>query len=225
MLTTLLLFLAPRFTDGLCLRVSPVPGLVGTRTLGVDFGLRRVGVAISSGFAPLPISVLLCGGNKEEDFERVASLVSAIASGEGASQVVLGMPYNSTGGEGEQAAITRTFATCLANAVAPRPVFLWDERFSSAEAAQRLNGGRGAARGELLDAVAAAIILEDFFAADDKAAQSAPSIPATRQVHAPPSTNRAPRRPVPPSQAEIKRAMRERALQQQKEMRRRFEIL
>ena len=100
----LLLLLAPWFADGLCLRGSPTPGLVGTRTLGVDFGLRRVGVAVSSGFAPLPISVLPCGGDTEEDFERVASLVCAIASGEGATQVVLGMPYNRTGGEGEQAA-------------------------------------------------------------------------------------------------------------------------
>ena len=215
----LLILLAPWFADGLCLRGSPTPGLVGTRTLGVDFGLRRVGVAVSSGFAPLPISVLPCGGDTEEDFERVASLVCAIASGEGATQVVLGMPYNRTGGEGEQAAITRAFANSLANAVAPRPVFLWDERFSSAEAEQRLNGGRGAARGELLDAVAAAIILEDFFAADDDVAQSAPSIPATRIApSAPPPTARASRRPVPPSQADIKRAMRERAARQQKEL-------
>ena len=38
----------------------PQPGGVGTRTLGVDFGLRRVGLALSGGFAPLPLNVLPC---------------------------------------------------------------------------------------------------------------------------------------------------------------------
>jgi putative Holliday junction resolvase len=190
------------------------PRDVGTRTVGVDFGLRRVGLAISSGFAPMPHSVLPCPGDAEDDFARVARAIATVAAGEGAGQLVLGLPYNSTGGEGEQAAVTRTFATILANAVCPKPLYLWDERFSSAEAAQRMHGGRGAARGELLDAVAAAVILEDFFADDE------PSVPHRVPERVEPTVTAAPRPQRPPSppplsQAEVKAAMRARIAQQQ----------
>ena len=80
-------------------------GGVGTRTLGVDFGLRRTGLALSSGFAPLPLRVVPCEATRSArpDTARVARA----AAGEGAAQIVLGMPLNSTGGEGEQAGRTR----------------------------------------------------------------------------------------------------------------------
>jgi len=143
-------------------RDPPKPFGVGTRTLGVDFGLRRTGIAVSSGFAPVPLGILL-SNRTDADFPRLASLIASAARDEGTSQIVLGMPYNSSGGEGHQAAATRRFGTILAQACAPLPVFLCDERFSTMEAQQRLHAGRGAACGEVVDSVAAAIILEDFF--------------------------------------------------------------
>ena len=201
------------------LLTSPTPNRrTGVRTIGVDFGLRRCGVAISSGFAPLPLSVLPCNGDSEAGFEEVAHAVAKVAAGEGATQVVLGMPYNSSGGEGEQANITRVFASKLADAVHPRPVFLWDERFSSAEASSRMNRGRGASRGERLDAVAAAIILEDFFDADEAACAVAPHIASSRSEGVDVGTVQRPRvrkLPIPPSQAEVRRAMMERAAETQ----------
>ena len=113
-------------------------GGVGTRTLGVDFGLRRTGLALSSGFAPLPLRVVPCEGDSGPDGRADAAReVARAAAGEGAAQIVLGMPLNSTGGEGEQATVTREFARVLAAAAAPLPVFLWDERFSTFEARGR----------------------------------------------------------------------------------------
>ena len=206
------------------LSTPPVPSRGVVSTLGVDFGLARVGVAISSGFAPMPLTVLPCGGDEEKDFVAVAQAVARICAGEGAKQVVLGMPYNSSGGEGEQAAITRAFATHLANAVVPRPVFLWDERFSSAEASMRMNGGRGAARGQALDAHAAAVILEDFFDADDAAAARAPHVaPSERSLAAAARAAATPvvRRPTPPSAAEVRRAMMAKAAIEEEERARR----
>jgi len=82
---------------------TPPPGGIGVRTLGVDFGLRRTGLAISSGFAPIPLRVLAVAGDSPACFGEVAKEVTRAAFGEGADQIVLGMPYNSTGGEGEQA--------------------------------------------------------------------------------------------------------------------------
>ena len=68
-------FSAPTPTRGVC------------RTIGVDFGLARVGVAVSSGFAPLPLSVLPCGGSDADDFAAVARAVGRLCAGEGAAQV------------------------------------------------------------------------------------------------------------------------------------------
>ena len=136
-------------------------GGIGTRTLGVDFGLRRTGLALSSGFAPLPLRVVPCEGDSADGRADAAREVARAAAGEGAAQIVLGMPLNSTGGEGEQATVTREFARVLAAAAAPLPVFLWDERFSPFEAR-----GRAATATHGVDAVAAAVILEEFFDAD-----------------------------------------------------------
>lgn len=231
-----------------CSSVSPRG--VGTRTVGVDFGLRRVGIALSSGFAPLPIAILDSGGGEEEAVANVAKGVAQLMAGEGATQVVLGMPYNSSGGEGEQAQITLQFATVLADAVAPHPVFLWDERFSSAEvrraancisrlrlphgvhhdcshisslallrapfpqAKMRMHSGQGAGRGEQVDHVAAAVILEDFFDADEEALSRAPHVPSTRPIRLGP---RPPPPPPLPSASEVRRAMMARVAEEQQQ--------
>lgn len=200
---------------------APIPGGRGTRTLGVDFGLRRTGLAISSGYAPLPLGILP-SNRSVADFPRLADAVARHARGEGAAQIVLGMPYNSSGGEGEQASITREFAVALADAAAPLPVFLWDERFSSASASMRMNAGAGAAPGAAVDAVAAAVILEDYFAVAERSAQTpagAPRDTATpadaRAIHVPrsaPSPSGAARAPYVPPQpvpnlSEVRRRM------------------
>lgn len=138
-----LLCLAARLASRAC---APARGF-GTRTLGVDFGLRRTGLAVSAGIAPLPIGII---DDQSANLTAVAAQVVRAARSEGASQVVLGMPYNSSGGEGEQAVATRRFGELLAREAAPRPVYLWDERFSSAEASMRANAGDGAARGQAL---------------------------------------------------------------------------
>ena len=138
-----LLCLAARLASRAC---APARGF-GTRTLGVDFGLRRTGLAVSAGIAPLPIGII---DDQSANLTAVAAQVVRAARSEGASQLVLGMPYNSSGGEGEQAIATRRFGELLAREAAPRPVYLWDERFSSAEASMRANAGDGAARGQAL---------------------------------------------------------------------------
>ena len=127
------------------------------------------------------------------------------------------MPYNSSGGEGEQANVTRAFAAVLADAVFPRPVFLWDESFSSTVASMRMNDGRGAARGERLDAVAAAVILEDFFNAKDDECAAAPYIASSYGILDPsaPRSSPPPSLPTPPSQAEVRREMMARTAREQ----------
>jgi len=183
----------------------PVARGLGTRTLGIDFGLRRTGVAISSGFAPLPLGVLSCNAS-ESDFPRLAQLLVRTARSEDCRQIVLGMPYNSSGGEGEQAQVTTRFGLELAQRAAPLPVFLWDERFSTAVAQQRMHGGKGSQVGEVVDSIAAAVILEDFF--DGEPSTARPLLPVKR---AKPAAARRPPLPVPKSRSEVRREMMERA--------------
>ena len=86
----------------------------------------------------------------------------------------MGMPYNAAGHEGEQANATRRFAAHLADAIAPIPLYLWDERFTTGEAKLRMLDGVGAGGGAAehsVDAVAAAVILEDFFGGEYASAE------------------------------------------------------
>lgn len=65
----------------------------GRKTLCVDYGLRRVGVAASVGFAPRPLGRIHNDGN----LERVANEIAERARSELAVQLVVGMPLNGKG--------------------------------------------------------------------------------------------------------------------------------
>lgn len=127
-------------------------------TFAIDYGRRRVGTAVSAGFHARPLEVLHHG----EPDALVARLLE-LAHREQATRIVVGLPRNADGSEGEQAALTREFATRLADA-SPLPVLLWDEYGSTARAQEQLiaSGRRRKRRRERLDAVAAAMLLQDF---------------------------------------------------------------
>lgn len=132
------------------------------RILAVDWGERRVGLAAcdASEMLASPHSVL----TRKND-RQVVGEVAAVASEIGAELLVVGLPLNMDGTEGESAARARKLARYLAAATGLE-VLLRDERLSSEEAARRLReGGKSSRemRGKL-DAVAAAVVLEDFLA-------------------------------------------------------------
>ncbi len=116
--------------------------------LGVDVGSVRVGIAASDDAAGvvLPVVTLPRGS------ETVAAVVD-LARERSAVEVVVGLPVGLSGREGGAAASVREFAVALAAAVAPVPVRLVDERFSTTAAIGELQpdrgrpGRRGAARG------------------------------------------------------------------------------
>jgi glycerophosphoryl diester phosphodiesterase len=107
---------------------------LGRKTLGVDHGRRRTGVCVSVGYAPRPLP-LIC---HEDDSKEVAAQVGRLALKEAAEQIVVGFPLNSTGGEGQQAAYTRAFVSHLQDACPQCDILLWDERFSTAVAREKL---------------------------------------------------------------------------------------
>ncbi|KAJ8602283.1 hypothetical protein CTAYLR_007852 [Chrysophaeum taylorii] len=91
---------------------------------------------------------------------------------ERASTLVVGLPLERNGTEAAQAALTRRFAQCLSDLAAryipESQVFLWDERYSTQEAEVAFDGSAG------LDALAACVILDSFFAEDGEGAELVP---------------------------------------------------
>lgn len=127
--------------------------------LAVDYGKRRVGVAAGVGMAPRPVAVLPHGS-----LESLIARLVELARAEQAAKIIVGLPLNTDGSEGEQAAQCRAFAEALA-AQTDIPVYLWDERYTSKDAQQQMiaAGTTQKARREKLDAVAAAVMLEHYF--------------------------------------------------------------
>ena len=130
------------------------------RTLGVDLGRVRIGLALVDEVLRTPRALLT--------LTRTTSAKDLAAIGEVArtyevSRVVLGLPLNMDGSEGSSARLARAFAPRLEAALGV-PVELHDERLSSFEAETRLRGRGISARDQRgrLDAEAAAVILESW---------------------------------------------------------------
>ena len=89
--------------------------------------------------------------------------VERMLAGHGVSRVVVGLPLNMDGSEGRQAARVRAFGERLASHLG-MPVAYWDERLSTFEAESRLrrSGVKAARRRELIDQVAAEVILRSY---------------------------------------------------------------
>ncbi len=127
------------------------------RVIGVDYGTRRVGLAVSDplGITASPHSVVA----RDDVVEVVANLVKELD----ASTIVVGLPTGLSGGEGESAKEARKLAEEL-EAVTGADIVLADERFTSRMAEKTLitSGMRRRKRRETVDKVAAAIILQDY---------------------------------------------------------------
>lgn len=130
------------------------------RALGIDFGERRIGLAISdpAGGYALPWKVL------ERANDRAAiEAIAALAAEEGIELLVVGEPRRPADGTAGSAALrVRRFGARLARRTA-LPLEWVDETLTSRAAAARLaeTGGRSAARRAQLDAVAAQILLQE----------------------------------------------------------------
>jgi putative Holliday junction resolvase len=131
------------------------------RALGVDLGSKRIGVAISdrSGTIASPLTVLARGRSRREDHERLA----ALAREEEAVVVVVGMPKSLSGAIGPAARAATAEIEALASVIGV-PVETYDERFTTVTAERALaeGGVRGRARRQVVDKVAAAVILQSW---------------------------------------------------------------
>ena len=127
----------------------------------IDHGTKRIGLAVGDAARAIasPLKVV-----PAEPHEAAIDQIKAVADEYKADGVVVGWPLNMDDSEGPQARQARALAAELARLGLP-DVRLWDERLSSFAADRALAGMlTRKKRAAVQDAVAAAEILQDFFA-------------------------------------------------------------
>jgi putative holliday junction resolvase len=136
------------------------------RVLGIDYGARRIGLALSDATATLasPWRMLHRPPSEQETMRMLITEIAALTSdADGLEAVVVGWPRRLDGSPTDLTPIVETLARSLKAQIAV-PVFLQDERLSSTEAESRLARREKdwRKRKQQLDAAAAAVILQDY---------------------------------------------------------------
>lgn len=130
------------------------------RYLGLDLGRATIGLALADDVlrTAQPLETV----RRTSEPADLAALRRVVDEYE-VSQVVLGLPLNMDGTEGASARLARSFAAKVVAALGV-PVQLFDERLSTFEAETRLRARGVSAREqrEIIDAEAAAVILQDW---------------------------------------------------------------
>ena len=128
---------------------------------GIDFGNRRIGLAVSSPdqLSAYPVETIERSRSLAADLATLRVRLTALE----VRRIVVGLPLNMDGTVGPQARAAQVFARRLEEATGI-PVELCDERLSSFEAEERLKGipVRRNRRKLAIDAVAASVILETW---------------------------------------------------------------
>jgi len=129
--------------------------------LGVDWGERRIGVALSdeSQILAQPLATLTRRAGKRFPMSQLLGYLDA----QRVVGVVVGLPLNEHGAEGEAARAARALAEDIARR-SGRPVELWDERMTTARVRQAIHemGGKIRGRAGDVDALAATLLLQHY---------------------------------------------------------------
>lgn len=130
------------------------------RIMAVDFGDSRTGLAVcdKSEFLASPLTVI-----HEKNFDRCLEKTAEYARQEKIEEIVVGFPKNMNNTVGERAEKCSLFGNKLEEMTGIK-VVMWDERCTTVSAHQYLNetNVRGKKRKNVVDAVAAVIILESY---------------------------------------------------------------
>ena len=127
--------------------------------LGVDFGTKRLGIAVSDLTRMIASSYVVI---ERKSFQKDIEEIKKIIAQKEVCGIVYGLPKQMDGNEGQTAEQTRAFALKVAEQI-DKPYFFWDERLSSKAAESFLINEvdmSRAKRKKVLDAAAAAYILQ-----------------------------------------------------------------
>ncbi len=127
------------------------------KILSIDFGLKRVGLAVGD----TDLKIAVPKGTIPND-ERLIDKLKKIVEENKVKKIVLGLPLTPSGKEGQRAKLVREFAQNLKRSLPEIEIVLWDERYTTIEAQNRLKELPSKKRKEMIDAVSAQVILEEF---------------------------------------------------------------
>ena len=132
------------------------------RVMSVDYGDARTGIAVSDLLCSIVGSTTVI---HSRNIEKTLAEIDRIAKEQLVGEIVVGLPRNMDGSEGNRAALCREFADRVGE-ITQLPVKLWDERRTTVEAHQILSDHNyhGKKRKNTVDAVAASLILEGYLA-------------------------------------------------------------
>jgi putative Holliday junction resolvase len=130
------------------------------RVLAVDPGERRIGIAVSDELGLLARPLVVLRGKSLRDAVRAIAL---LVEREQVDEIIVGLPLTLSGEVGHQARRSLRFVEELRRAT-PVVVREWNEQFTTVEAQRRMieAGQRRKTRRHMLDAAAAAVLLQDY---------------------------------------------------------------
>lgn len=133
------------------------------RIMGLDFGAKTVGVAVSDPLLVTAQSIETITRKSENKLRQTLARIEELIGEYQVDKIVLGLPKNMNGTEGERVEKTKEFQDMLFRRTGI-PVELWDERLTTV-AAERImmeSGIRRERRKEHVDAIAASLILQGY---------------------------------------------------------------
>lgn len=137
------------------------------RFLGIDYGAKRIGLALSdaSGTLARAWQMVPAAGNPTASAARIADVVKKLRASDDPDLdgLVVGLPRRLNGDDTDQTPMVRTFVTTLGE-LTGLPIATQDERLSSVEAESRLAEREPdwRKRKALIDAESASIVLQDY---------------------------------------------------------------
>lgn len=133
------------------------------RILGLDYGSRTVGVAVSDALLLTAQGVETIERKDENKLRKTCARIEELVMQYEVSTIVLGLPKNMNNTEGDRVEKTKEFKKMLERRTG-LPVVLWDERLTTVAAEQVLmeSGVRRENRKAVIDKVAACFILQGY---------------------------------------------------------------
>ena len=133
------------------------------RIMGLDYGSRTVGVAISDELLLTAQAREIIHRKEENKLRRTLARIEELIVEYGVEKIVLGLPLNMDQSDSERSKLSLEFKDKIERRTGI-PVIMWDERLTTVEADEIMDevGIRGKDRKEYVDMIAAQIILQDY---------------------------------------------------------------
>lgn len=133
------------------------------RIMGLDFGSKTVGVAVSDPLLITAQGVEIIRRKEENKLRQTLARIEELIVQYEVTEIVLGLPKNMNDSEGPRAMLSREFKEKLERRTG-LPVTMWDERLTTVEADEIMKeaGIRRENRKDYVDMIAAQLILEGY---------------------------------------------------------------